>query len=402
MLEVKPILSTFLRHKSSSILTILQISITFAVVVNSISIINQRLAKIDRESGLAETQIISMNVNPYGNDYDLEQNYRGDIELLRNTPGVIDATLVNQMPMSGSGSSSSIATSQKNFESGENFNAGFYRSDSHLLNTFGVKLKTGRNFHEEEIVYTEVPLKASGVLITQSLSKKLFPDGDALGQSLFFGGMETPVIGVIEKMVGPWVESSIFEDNIVMPIIGLSRNSKKLVIRAEDSQINELLGSVEKLLLKRNPNRVITQIRSLNETKNDSYSNDTAMTKVLWTVIGLLVLVTALGIVGIVSFNISQRTKQIGTRRALGAKKSDILRYFVTENILITSLGVILGSLITIGLNIYLIQTFEMTPIEWLYFPVGILVMLLTGILSVWYPAIKASKVSPAVATQSI
>ena len=126
------------------------------------------------------------------------------------------------------------------------------------------------------------------------------------------------------------------------------------------------------------------------------------MSRILWTVIILLVIITALGIVGLASFSVNQRIKQIGARRALGASKFDIQRYFITEIILITILGVIIGTILAVAFNVYLVDTFQLSPIEWHYIPVGVMVMLITGVTAVWLPAKRASAISPAVATQSI
>ncbi len=401
MLEVKPILSTMLRHKSSSLLTILQIAITFAVVVNSISIINQRLDKINRDTGLKEKQLLALNINPIGEDYDLEQNFRADAELVRNIPGVIDAVVINQIPLSGSGSSSGVASSQQQVDNLEGIGAGFFNADSHVVNTLGLEIIEGKSFTKDDVVYSEVMVNPRVALITKSLADKLFPDSSAVDKTIYFWGLEVRVIGVIKEMAGPWVGSSRFKDNLIQPVISLSRFSRMLV-RVEESQLQSVLGTIEKTLLDRNPNRVINSIRSLKEIKNRSYSSDSAMTKILWVVIALLIIVTALGIVGLVSFNVRQRVKQIGTRRALGATKSDIVRYFITENIIITIFGISLGTIITISLNIYLVKTFQLIPLQWYYFPVGISAMLLTGIIAVWLPAQRASTISPAVATQTI
>jgi len=156
------------------------------------------------------------------------------------------------------------------------------------------------------------------------------------------------------------------------------------------------------MLIKRNPERVIFGLRSVAEYRDSSYSGDNAMTTILWIVVILLVLITALGIVGIVSFNVNQRVKQIGTRRALGATRADILRYFLTENILITTLGLMVGTALTVAFNLYLVEHFEMTPFNWFLLPVGIVIMFAVGIISVWMPALRASRVSPALATQSV
>ncbi|MCF6193742.1 MAG: FtsX-like permease family protein, partial [Kangiellaceae bacterium] len=267
--------------------------------------------------------------------------------------------------------------------------------------TFGTKLLSGRNFTPDEVVYSEVFVEPNVVLITKSLADKIYSDGNALGKQIYFWGIDATIIGIIETMAGPWPSSNQFMDNLVQPVMALSR-TVRIVVRVEESEMSTMLGEVERKLLDRNPNRVITSIRSLKETKRRSYSNDYAMTQILWTVVSLLVFITALGIVGIVSFNVSQRTKQIGIRRALGATKIDILSYFITENILITGIGIVVGATATILFNNYLVSDFQLTAVHWSYIPIGALVMFLTGILSVWAPARKASRISPAVATQTI
>lgn len=398
MLEIRPILSALLRHKSSTLLVVLQIAITFAVVVNSISIIEQRMTLMDRDSGLKEDQLMSLSVSGYAKDYNREQSIKADIELLRNTPGVIDAISINQIPLSGSGDSSSFANSRENKDNNIDVNAGVMRSDEHAINTLGVKLVAGRNFNSNEIYFDDGSLIPKVAIVTQSLANKLYPESDALGKKLFAGTFEVTIIGIVEQMSGFWSHWSGFNDNVIFPELAVQR----VLIRVETSMRDELLGNVEKLLLDRDPQRVVTRIRSMTETRNDSYSQDSAMAKILWLVISLLVIITALGIVGIVSFNINQRIKQIGTRRALGARKIDIHRYFITENILITSVGLVIGTIFAVGFNIYLVDSFQMTPINWYYLPTGMFAMLIMGIISVWMPAQKASNVSPAVATQSI
>ncbi|MFT6733249.1 MAG: putative ABC transport system permease protein [Polaribacter sp.] len=401
MLEIRPILSALTRHKSSTFLMILQIAITFAVVINSISIIKQRLDLMNRDTGLAESEMIAFNINPFGENYDLEHNFKADIELLRNTPGVIDALVTNMVPISGSGSSSTVSATEDDANNDEDRGAGFFRGDSHILNTFGLKLASGRNFKPNEIVYSQTFVEPKVVMITQSLADKLYPKNDALGNQIYFWGTSATIVGIIEKLAGPWPSTTQFMDNLIQPIISLS-NFNRIIVRIEKSQVSEMLVSVEKTLLARNANRVISNVRSLDEIKRRSYSDDYAMTKILWSVVILLISITLLGIIGIVSFNVNQRIKQIGTRRALGARKIDIQRYFITENILITSMGLVVGTLIAIVFSLYLAQTFSTPQIDWYYYPLGTLVMLLVGISAVWVPAQRASNVSPAVATQSI
>ena len=113
------------------------------------------------------------------------------------------------------------------------------------------------------------------------------------------------------------------------------------------------------------------------------------------------VVVTGLGIVGLASFWVAQRHKQIGIRRALGATRTDILRYFQTENFLIVTLGVVLGVLLAVGLNLLLMKPYELPRLPLWYLPVGALALWGLGQLAVLAPALRAAAVPPVVATRS-
>ena len=126
------------------------------------------------------------------------------------------------------------------------------------------------------------------------------------------------------------------------------------------------------------------------------------MIKILTFTIILLIAITSLGIVGLASFSVNRRTKQIGTRRALGASKAVILRYFMTENFLISLVGVLFGAALTVGLNIIMIEEFSLTRIAWYLIPVAMLMLLVVGQAAVFGPARRASSVPPAVATRTV
>jgi putative ABC transport system permease protein len=121
----------------------------------------------------------------------------------------------------------------------------------------------------------------------------------------------------------------------------------------------------------------------------------------LITVSALLLLITASGIVGMASLWVTQRRKQIGVRRALGARRVDILRYFITENILITSVGVTAGVLLALGLNQLLVSKLEMARLPAGYMLAGAAVFWALGIIAVYGPAWRAASISPAMATRS-
>ena len=116
------------------------------------------------------------------------------------------------------------------------------------------------------------------------------------------------------------------------------------------------------------------------------------------TAIGL----TALVIVGLSSFHVTQRTKQIGTRRALGATRRHIIREFLLENWLITTAGALLGAALTIAVAYWLETSFGLERLDWRYLPAAIGILWLLSSLAVAEPARRAASVPPAVATRSV
>ena len=112
--------------------------------------------------------------------------------------------------------------------------------------------------------------------------------------------------------------------------------------------------------------------------------------------------ITALGIVGLASFWVQQRTKQIGVRRALGATKGQILAYFQTENFLLATIGIVLGMLAAYGINQVLMSKYELARLPAYYLPIGAIALWLLGQVSVLGPARRAASVPPAIATRSV
>ncbi|MBN8799520.1 MAG: FtsX-like permease family protein, partial [Stenotrophomonas nitritireducens] len=143
------------------------------------------------------------------------------------------------------------------------------------------------------------------------------------------------------------------------------------------------------------------QSRMLSELRERYFRSDRAMAWLLVGVIAAMLLVTALGIIGLASFWVQQRTKQIGIRRALGATRGQITRYFQTENLLLTGTGITLGMLLAYGGNQMLMHYFETARLPLHYLPLGAVALLLLGQAAVIGPALRAAAVPPIVATRS-
>ena len=210
---------------------------------------------------------------------------------------------------------------------------------------------------------------------------------------------------MIERLQAPWVGWDKVEQAMLVPQYDhgeFDASSSRYLVRTEPGRRDEIMKEAERKLGEVNSGRIVRGLRSIEEVRGESYRQDRAMTVVLTTVIFSLLAVTGLGIVGMVSFWVTRRIKQIGTRRALGARRFDIRRYFMIENLIVVGIGIALGLLLTYGFNLWLMKHYELPRLAWYYAPVGALTVLLLGQLAVFGPATRATRVSPAVATRTV
>jgi putative ABC transport system permease protein len=157
----------------------------------------------------------------------------------------------------------------------------------------------------------------------------------------------------------------------------------------------------EDALGKLRDDRVLIRNISTDEARSDRYQAEKSVAGMLIAVTIGLLLVTGSGIVGLASLWVTQRRKQIGVRRALGARKVDILRYFLLENAMVTTVGVVVGVALALALNQFLVSKLELPRLPLQYLGFGMLSLWALGILAVYGPASRAAAVPPAIATRS-
>jgi putative ABC transport system permease protein len=407
-MEIRPILSSLLRNKTGALLIAAQVALSLAIVANALYIIQDRIARTSRTSGVGDesTQIRFAAVpikDPDTPEAKLALQQRvGD--MLRALPGVASVAMTNQLPLSTSGWNMGLSLKPKQPESTSN-TALYFGPDS-LVKTFQLKLVEGRDFTADDVEVID-PDKTNSLghigIVSQTLAKKLFPDSSAVGKTVYIGGepdLAFQIVGVVEKLQSPWAQSG--ERGELSTILANRRVDTYLqyAIRAEPGQRDRVMKDAEAAITKI-PGMMMIKAESMEENRFDLYRNDRAIAWMLATVTLLLLLVTASGIVGMATLWVNQRRKQIGVRRALGARKVDILRYFITENFLITSGGVVAGLVLAVALNQLLVSQLELPKLPIVYLAVGSVVLWLVGIAAVYAPAWRASSISPAIATRS-
>ena len=408
-LEFRPILSTLMRHKIAATLIVLEIALSCAIVCNALFLIGERLDRMNMPSGIAENELVRIRAASLrqlsGDDALNSAITREYLDVLRKVPGVKQAGIANQIPFGGSSNNSGVrlgADQQHN-----TLNATVYLDEGNLLETFGLRLVSGRDFTADEYQDMAVLAKSGeqaripGAIVNRSMAEKMFAGQNPLGK-VFYAWGESPiaVIGVIEDLARP---NSIGDGPYAM-IFAVREYGAGLhyILRTDPARRAEVRKAAVAALKKADPNTLVVNNDTFDEIRAQFFQQDRSMAWMLVVVIAALMLVTALGIVGLASFWVQQRTKQIGVRRALGATRTQILRYFQVENFLLASAGIVLGMLMAYGLNQWLMAKYELPRLPALYLPIGAIALWLLGQVAVYGPARRASAVPPAVATRSV
>lgn len=401
-MELRPILSAMLRNKTGAILVGLQIALTLAVVANSVFIIMQRVEKIGRPPGFDSDNLIFVQSYGFGPNYDQRDTIERDLQVLRALPGVVSASPINGIPLSGGGSATNLGSAPTREKVTVNVNV--YEVDERGVESLGVKLAEGRNFTQSEIQYN--PDASSSefvpfVILNKDAARAIFGTEHAVGKTVHTLQDSAVVIGVMENMLGAWVGWDKLTQVMLNPRIPAGPLAR-YVIRAEPGQRDALMTQIEQKLSGSNPNRAITYVRSHTQIKEKSYRADSRMVAFLSVLIGLMVSVTALGIVGLASFYVNVRRKQIGTRRAVGARRIDIIRYFMLENWLLTTGGVVAGAVLAFAFGQWLSSAYSLPRLPPMYVVSGVVLLWILGQLAAFLPARRAAAIPPAIATRTV
>lgn len=401
-MDIKPILSSLRRSPTGAILVALQIALALAITVNSLYIIKQRLDLIGRDPGIDVANIFYVAWQPSGEQFNGEATMREDLQVLRSLPSVAAATTVNAIPLSGGGSSTSLYTEPG--EKGRRGEINYFAVDEYGARTLGVTIAEGRDLDAATVKKpdrnsSEFPPEA---LLTRDAALEMFPDGGGLGQTIYTAiGQPVRIVGIIDHMHGSWPSWDKVGNVALLPGIADERYARYLV-RAKPGQRDEAMRTAEEALGRLDNGRVILRVRSLEYVASSTYADDRAMAVYLAVVVALLIGIAALGIFGLAAFNVGTRTKQIGTRRAVGARRIDILRYFLVENWLVTTAGVVAGCLLALVLGYWLSTAFELPRLNLYYLVAGVLALWIVSLAAALWPARRASLVSPAVATRTV
>ena len=403
-MNTRPMISALGRHRTAVALIVLEIALTFAVVSNAISLIMHRVERLQLRTGLDDSRLVYVNTE--GTDRpDAGAIYTTILDTLRRIPGVEAAASVNTVPFGPREGTSGFFLDEAEKHFGRV--ADFYYGNPGYLQVLGVRLIAGTGFGPGAYQPFKTMPPSGGVIISQPLASLLWPGQEALGKSIWLGKkLRYVVTGVSAPLMRPDPEYAGIEDvydSLFLPAAIGAPQTGNFVLRTDPARQQAVLHAAYAAIHRIDPRLVVDRDSSgsIAGLRRAYEKSNRIMIGLLGGVIVALMLVTGLGILGLSGFWVQQRTRQIGVRRALGARRRDILRYFQTENFLLATAGIALGCAAAIGINVWLMAHYAVPRLPVVYLLLGALLLWGLGQLAVLGPALRAARVPPTVAMRA-
>lgn len=403
-MQIRPVLVALRKHRLASIVIALQVALAFGVLCNSCFLIARRVQAMHVVSGVDEPSLGSITLTGFDPEHAADLNARV-IDGIRGIAGVQSVGVTSAVPF---GEPAVVAGVQLN-ETKTHFGGvvDFYVSGPGVVESLRLHLLSGRMPTQEE--YTPIAQlvpKDAPVLITRVLAERFWPGTNPLGQTIWSIDTRFHVIGVVDHLAVSHPGSGEEEDpdwSVFVPAQPGAQLAGRYLIRADPHELPRVMRDARLVAQKVAGDAVVDpeQSRTLSELREDFFRKDRVMANLLVGVIAALLGTTALGIVGLASYWVTQRRKNIGVRRALGASSGDILRYFQIENFLIVSFGIAFGTVLAFAINLTLTQFYELPRLPIAYLPIGAVVVWVLGQISVLVPALRAAAVPPSIAMRS-
>lgn len=413
-MRIHPIISSLRHHRLTVFLLMLQIACTCAIVCNAVFLIVNRIEQITLPSGIAENQlsvIVSDDIRK-GDNAQVQQ--AADLAALRAVPGVQSSAAImnDSLPLSRNSSSTFVCATQEDFQKAVQNHApgphcvepSEYAGTPGTFTTLGLHLVAGRQFEPDEYV-TESLQQADAptvMIISRSLAQRLYPGQNAVGQSAYVNSKPIRIVGVVDHLLRPYLDKPATNYYSMLWPVSPNDADATYILRSAPQDRQKVLEAAVAALNKLDPERLIQEQKTYQQIRHAYFQRDVTMIGLLLASVSGLLFVTALGITGLASFWVQQRTKQIGIRRAIGATRSNILHYFQLENFLIVSNGIAVGLALAMALNLTLMHYYEIPRLPLFYLPLSATILWLLGQLAILNPALRAAAIPPATATRSV
>jgi len=412
-MNIKALLKALRLRKFATTLLLLQLSLTIGLMVNTVILTVSSMEKLNNPFGFDVEQLIAVSLLPTSGSYNDPSYYRSiieqDIAKITELEGVISAAHYNQLPIQNGGWNGNMQAADfpedQTLPRELRYVPQFFSSKIGL-NNLGVEIIQGRALTDaDDITSSFYALDTQNeaeqnIILTESLAKAVFPNKSAIGELTNNGR----VVGIAKDFVispnhqGNAKHYAMF-GNFMYLEPGFAQS---YLVRVKPGQVEQIKEKLRDTILSVQAERDILHIQSMSEHLSRFYSADTGLASLFGMLSLLMVLVTVVSSFAHAHFHVTQQRKFIGIRRALGARKKDIMLYVFSENWLLNFGASIIGIATMIGLNIGLSQVINIEKPTVLLYALAVFIVFAAGSLATWFPAYKTTKISPVIATKTL
>lgn len=383
------------RPSLHSLLVVTQVTLSLILLAGAGLFLRSlwKLQAIDK--GFAGENVVAMSLNMELQGYDNKRGaifYQAALENVQSTPGVQSATLASALPVTSGGTRESGPANATKPAINEPFSIDIISVAPRFFETTGLPLLRGRDFGA-----TDTKGAAQVIIINESMARKFWPGTDALGETFSDGHESYQVVGIARDTKYRNLREAP-RTTMYQPLAQSYRRGMNLLVRTNGAPTS-IVPAVTARLHQLEPAITIYNVRTLVEHVGQSLYVE-RMESTLLILFGSLALVlTAVGIYGVVAFSVAQRTREMGIRMALGAQRRDVLKLILKKGLVLIAWGGALGLVSCYWLSrLVSSQLYQVNPFDPLTLISVVGVLFLVALLASYIPARRATKVDPLVA----
>ena len=391
------------RHTFRNGMAVSEIALALVLLVGAGLMIRSTLRLLDVKLGFQPERLLTMQmelpVARYSEDHQTRAFHEQMLSRIERLPGVAGAATVNWLPIQPGPVDLLLIEGEPPPAPGTQPKASTRVVSTNYFRTMGISLLSGREFSDRDNQFSP-----GVIVINNAFAQRRFAQQDPIGRRIIFGGDEPrpcEIVGVVDdERVGALDEEAI--SVVYRPFSQDPWNKLALIVRAEGdpqgvvtavrSQLQEIDGDLA-------PYSVATMDQVINNTPSIFLRRYPALLMAVFASVALIL--AAVGIYGVISYAVSQRTHEIGIRMALGAQTSDVLRLIVQQGMIVTFTGIVIGLAASLALTRLLATLlFDVSPTDPLTFTGVAALLLIVAFMACYLPARRAAKVDPLTAVR--